>query len=72
MTQRPTIPPTTRIDGNPPHSYRLTAIGLRRGLGVEDIAVKCGLPVELIRQHVAAMRANGDLKAIVARLRGAA
>lgn len=60
---------TTRIIGTPPASYLATIRELRKGLGVEDIAIAEGIAVDVIRKHVAAMRLSGDLARIY---RGAA
>ena len=51
----------------PPASYTATLSGLRDGLGVEDIAIRTALPVNLIRRHVEAMRRNGALAEIYRR-----
>lgn len=39
--------------------------GLRAGLGVEDIAVRLGVPVGVVRDLVAALRARGLLREVI-------
>lgn len=51
----------------PPLSYHQTVAGLRDGLGVEDISVKHGQHLDLIRRHVDALRRDGTLAEIYRR-----
>jgi hypothetical protein len=41
---------------------------LREGFGSEDIGVRLGYPAEDVRQEIALLRANGDLKGILAKV----
>ena len=44
---------------------KMVEFRLKEGFGVEDVAVQLRCDVERVRGHVAALRASGDLKAIV-------
>ena len=48
----------------PPVTYLLTHDGLRAGLGADDIAIRHGIPADLVRRHICAMRRNGILAQI--------